>query len=63
MKTKLRIRKPLQIIDSAHKALPRLCDMLAQEKGVSSVSMTDAASIAIQEAIARRQEAAKQVTA
>ena len=63
MKTKLRVRKPLQIIDTAHKALPRLCDMLAQEKGVSSVSFTDAASIAIHEAILRRTESQKQVTA
>lgn len=60
MATKLKIRRPLMITENAHKELPRLCSILAQERGVSSVSMIDAASIAIKEALERRQAEKKE---
>ncbi len=48
-------RKPAFITAKAYKALPRLSKMLADEKGVSSVTFIDALSIAVAEAIEKRE--------
>jgi len=47
--------KQVRVWDKAHEALKKLADKLADEKGLSDVSMTDACSIAIIEALERRE--------
>jgi len=58
MNTKLitQERTPTFIRPDAHAALPRLCELLAQEKQLGGVSFTDAISIAIREAIEKREK-------
>lgn len=49
-------RKLVQIWPKAHSALSRLCEFLAAEKGLKGISYTNAASIAILEAVERREQ-------
>lgn len=46
--------KMARLWGSAHMALPDLAALMAKEKGLPSLTYTDAASIAILEALARR---------
>ncbi len=48
--------KVIRVWPEAHGALDQLCVLLAKEKGLRDVNYTDAASIAILEAVERRKE-------
>lgn len=56
-KKDLKIVRPARITEAAHKAVWELCDIYAEEAGLPKVSVTDAISKAIFEAIAKRKEA------
>jgi hypothetical protein len=49
-------RKPVQISSEAHQAAKQLAEMMRKEQGVVRVSLQDAASLAILEALRRRQD-------
>jgi hypothetical protein len=51
--TKNITRKPLFITPDAHELLPYYVQLLAEDKGVSSFSYTEAASIAIKKDVRR----------
>lgn len=50
------VSRPARVTDEAHKVTPLLCELYARELGITSISRTDAISMAVKEAIARRSE-------
>lgn len=55
--------KMVRLWPNAHEALEKLVGYLAVEKGLSTITYTDAASIAILEAVERRDQAAREPAA
>jgi len=47
--------KMIRVWPNAHEALSRLCEFLVIEKGLRGITYTDAASLAILEAVERRE--------
>jgi hypothetical protein len=54
--------KMIRVYPDAHRSLEHLCELIAKEKGLRNINFTEAASLAIKEAIETREREARITT-